>query len=70
MLIPPLRLTASAFEVVAFFRAHNTAVALRQLSETGVTKALIKTLFGVSPAVHTIDLPAIFEPDALTQEII
>ena len=58
----PLRIAAGAEVVVAFFRAHDADIALRQFLEAGVAITLAETLVGLASTMAAVNGTQIFQP--------
>ncbi len=54
-LLAPRRITASALIVMAFFRAHDAQVALRQLEHARVAVTLAVAGLGLAPAMTAMN---------------
>ena len=68
--LAPLRVATGAVMKVTFFRAHNTAVALRQLGKTGVTIALTKALFRAPATVNAMNITEVLKADTAANKFI
>ena len=66
----PFRLPAGAQAKMAFFRAHDAAVAGGQLSETRIAVALTETLFGGAIAMNTANHAIKIQPHLMTNKVI
>src|SRR5690606_32655424 len=69
-LLTPGRLATGAGLIVAFFRAHDAQVTLRQLLHAGIAITLAVAALGLAPTMAAVDGAQVFQAYGFTQQAV